>query len=176
MGGGLGLRAETIRTYKTGSHRDIVIAIGADSKMMNKVDSMSDLHTVIAVPQKDGALDGWAATWSPLIAGAKKKTEEQKINNRVVEEQLINDTMVKTALSALGGSIDLAKRGLARQERKQVENMIRLLRQNNRQEESANVHAWAVSNGWLLETADELVKIWEKVYSLKNTHRVKYAA
>jgi hypothetical protein len=176
MGCGLGLRVETTRTYKTGSHKDIVIAIGADAKMMNKVDAMSDLHTVIAVPQKDGALDGWAKTWSPLIPGAKKKVKEQKTNNRVVEEQMINDTVVKTALSALGGSIDLSKRGLDRQERKQVENMIRLLMQNNRQEEPANIRAWAVKNGWLPETADELVKIWENVYSLKNTQRIKDAA
>ena len=166
MGGGLGLRAETIRAYKTGSHKDIVIAIGADSKMMNKVDAMSDLHTVIAVPQKDGALDGWAATWSPLIPGVKKK----------VEVQLINDQLVATALSALAYSIDLSKRGLTGQDRKQVENMIRLLRQNNHQEEPANVRAWAVKNGWLPKTADELVEIWENVYSLKNTHGIKDAA
>ena len=83
IGPGYGLRAETTRSYKTGSHKDIVIAIGADSKMMNKIDAMSDLHTVIAVPQNDGALDGWAATWSPLIPGVKKKVEEQKTNTKI---------------------------------------------------------------------------------------------
>ena len=48
--------------------------------------------------------------------------------------------------------------------------------QNNRQEDPANVRAWAVKNGWLQETADELVKIWENVYSLKNAHGIKDAA
>ncbi|MEN8133946.1 MAG: hypothetical protein ABFS18_00225 [Thermodesulfobacteriota bacterium] len=176
MGCGLGLRAETTRTYKTGSHKDIVIAIGADSKMMNKVDAMSNLHTIIAVPQKDGALDGWAATWSPLIPGAKKKVEGQKKNNKVVGEQLLSDKVVETALSALAGSIDLSKRGLARQDRRQLENMIKLLRQNNHQEDPANVLAWAVKSGWHPETADELVKIWENVFSLKDSQRIKDAA
>ncbi len=166
MGRGLGLRAETPRTYKTGSHKDIVIAIGADPKMMNKVDAMSDLHTVIAVPQKEGALDGWAATWSPMIPGAKKKVDEQSINNKVVE----------TALSALAGSIDLSKRGLDRQDRKQVENMVRLLMQNKYQEDPASVGAWALKNGWLQEAADELMKIWENVFSLNGTRGIKDAA
>ena len=72
LGAGHGLRAETKRTYKNVSHKDIVIAIGADSKMMAKVDTMADLHTVIAVPQKKGALDSWAEAWSPLIPEARK--------------------------------------------------------------------------------------------------------
>lgn len=166
MGSGLGLRAETTRTYKTGSHKDIVIAIGADPKMMNKVDAMSDLHTVIVVPQKEGVLDGWAATWSPMIPGAKKKVEAQRINNKVVE----------TALSALAGSIDLSTRGLDRQDRNQVENMVRLLMQNKYQEDPASVGAWAVKNGWLQETADELMEIWEKVYALNGNGGIKDAA
>jgi len=196
MGCGLGLRAVTTRTLKNGGHRDIVIVIGADSKMMAKVDKMSDLHTVIAVPQKDGALDGWAATWSPLIPGVKREsqvkvvkvsgTEKKMVDHPVTEEKrknksastlkMINDSIVETALSALAGSIDLSKRSLDGQDRRQVENMIRLLKQNNHKEDPANIHDWAVNNGWLPETAVELVQIWQRVYGLKEIHRIMDAA
>lgn len=157
VGGGVELRAETVRTYKNGSHREILIAVGADSGMMARVDGMAGLHTVIAVPKKEGALAGWAETWSPLIPGAKK-----------IEKKVSIDPVVADALSALGVGIDLSVHGLAVQDRKQVENMIRLLKQNNHQEEPENIREWAVKHGWHPETADELVKIWEEVYDLKS--------
>jgi len=166
MGKGLGLRAETVRTYKDGSHRDIVIAIDADSKMMEKIDGMAGLHTVIAVPRKDGDLDSWAETWSPIIPGAKKK----------VAERVVIDPVVADALSALAVGIDLSKPGMTMQDRKQVENMVRLLKQNRHQEEPAKVHAWAVQKGWHSKTADELVAIWEEVYRLGKTSKSKDAA
>jgi LDH2 family malate/lactate/ureidoglycolate dehydrogenase len=166
MGKGVELRAETTRTFKNGSHKDIVIAINADSKMMAKVDAMEGLHTVIAVPRKEGALDSWAETWSALIPGAKKKK---------VEKQVIIDPVIADALSALAVGIDPSVHGLATQDRKQVENMIRLLRQNNHQEKPANIRAWAVRHGWHPETADELVRVWEEVYCLNSTSTANFS-
>ncbi len=157
VGVGVELRAETVRTYKSGSHREILIAVGADAGMMARVDGMAGLHTVIAVPKEEGALAGWAETWSPLIPGAKK-----------IEKKVSIDPVIADALSALGVGIDLSVHGLAVQDRKQVENMVRLLKQNKHQEKPANIRAWAVGHGWHPETADELVKIWEEVYGLKS--------
>ncbi|MFO7605985.1 MAG: hypothetical protein R6W72_06780 [Desulfurivibrionaceae bacterium] len=150
--------AETVRTYKSGNHREILIAVGADAGMMARVDGMAGLHTVIAVPKKEGALAGWAETWSPLIPGAKKR----------IKEKVSIDPVIADALSALAVGINLSVHGLAVQDRKQVENMIRLLKQNKHQEKPANIRAWAVGHGWHPETADELVKIWEEVYGLKS--------
>ncbi|MFO7607561.1 MAG: hypothetical protein R6W72_14825 [Desulfurivibrionaceae bacterium] len=158
VGGGVELRAETVRTYKSGNHREILIAVGADAGMMVRVDGMAGLHTVIAVPKKEGALDDWAETWSPLIPGAK---------NRIKKKVSIGP-VIADALSALAVGIDLSVHGLAVQDRKQVENMIRLLKQNKHQEKPANIRAWALGHGWHPETADELVKIWEEVYGLKS--------
>jgi len=168
MGAGseLRLRAETLKTFKNGSHRDIVIAIGADAKMMAKVDKIADLHTVIAVPQNKGSLDSWAETWSPLIPGEKKKEAEK----------MLKDPIITKALTALAVGIDFSQPGLAIQDRKQVENMVRLLRQNNRYEEPEILRDWALSNGWHTRTVDELVGIWEKTFDLKNTTMIQNAA
>ena len=165
LGAGLGLRAETSRTYKNGSYKDMLIAIGADAKMMAKVDGMAGLHTVIAVPQKDGALDSWAETWSPLIPGAKK----------AAEQQILSDAIIETALTKLSGSIDLSEKVLAKQDKKQVDLTIRVLRRNKHQEKPAEIKTWAVKHGWPKKAADELKDQWQKVYALKNMPRVKDA-
>ena len=44
---------------------------------------------------------------------------------------------------------------------------------NKHTEDSSNIRAWSVKNGWHPKAANELEKLWVKIYNLKNTPKVK---
>jgi hypothetical protein len=152
------MRLETMRTLKREFNKSIVLAIYADEKMMDQVDSMNSLLAIVAVPHMHDALDGWKRTWSPLVPG-----EEQKEKGN-----LISDPVVESALSSLTNWINLSHTILNPRDKEHADRTVRILRRNNHTEDPSNVRAWAVKHGWHPKAADELKKLWIKIYSLKN--------
>lgn len=159
----ISLRAETIQTFKRSFKRDIVIAVYADQKMMDQLDGMPNLHTIIAVPHLPDALIGWVKTWSPIIFGE----QPGKVEN------IINDAIIESALSSLTNSINLSHTILNPRDKEHTDNTIRILRRNKHTEDSSNIRAWAVKNGWHPKAADELEKLWLKIFNLNKTPKVK---
>lgn len=159
----ISLRAETVQTFKRTSKRDIVIAVYADQKMMDQLDGMPSLHTIIAVPHLPDALDDWVKTWSPSIPGE----QPSKV------QHIINDAIIESALSSLTNSINLSHTILNPRDKEHADNTIRILRRNRHTEDSSNIRVWAIKNGWHPKAADELEKLWIKIFNLKNTPKVK---
>ena len=159
----ISLRAETIRTFRSTYERDIVVAVYADQKMMDQLDGMSNLHAIIAVPHLPNALDDWAKTWSPSILG-EQPSKESKI---------VNDAIIESALSSLTNTINLSHTILNPRDKEHADNTIRVLRRKKHTEDSSNIRAWAIKNGWHPKAADELEKLWVKIFNLKNTPKVK---
>ena len=157
------LSAETIRTFRSTYKRYIVVAVYADQKMMDQLDGMNNLHTIIAVPHLPNALDGWKKTWSPSVLGEQVSKEDK----------IINDVVIESALSSLTNTINLSHSILNPRDKEHADNTIRILRRNKHTEDSSNVRAWAVKNGWHPKAADELEKLWIKIFSLKNTPKIK---
>lgn len=158
------LRTETIRTFRPTYKKYIVIVVYGDEKMMDQVDAMSNLHSIIAVPHIPNALDGWIKTWSPRILGEDVASKENKI---------IDDAIIESALSSLTNSINLSHSILNPRDKEHANNTIRILRRNKHVQDSSNVRAWAVKNGWHPRAAGELEKLWVKIYNLKNTPKIK---
>lgn len=63
------LRLETIKTFRPYAPGDAVIAIYADQKMMDAIDSNRSLKAVICVPHLPEAVDDWKRTWNPILLG-----------------------------------------------------------------------------------------------------------
>lgn len=156
------LRAETIKTFKRTSKKHVVIAVYIDSKMMDQLDGMPSLHTIIAVPHIDGALDNWVKTWSPDVYG----------ENQSLENPIITDPIIVSALESLTSSINLSHTLLNPRDKEHTDTTIRILRRNKHSEDPSNVRAWAVKHGWHPKAADELENLWSKIFRLKNTPKV----
>ena len=157
------LRIETIRTFKAAYKKYIVVVIYADAKMMDQVDAMPNLHTIIAVPHISGALEAWSKTWAPNTLGEDSNTDNT----------IIADAIIVSALSSLTSSINLSGSILHPRDKEHADNTVRILRRNNHSEEPSNVRAWAIKNGWNPKAADELKKIWDKIYKLKSKPSIK---
>lgn len=159
----ISLRAETIKTFRSTYKRYIVVVVYADQKMMDQLDGMANLHAIIAVPHLPNALDNWVKTWSPSIFG-----EQASEGN-----QIIDDAIIESALSSLTNTINLSHSILNPRDKEHADNTIRILRRNKHTEDSSNVRAWAIKNGWHPKAATELEKLWVKIFKLKNTPKVK---
>lgn len=157
------LRLGTMQTFKREFKPCVVVAIYADDKMMDQIDAMDKLHSVIAIPHVDGALDNWSKTWTPIEPG------KQNGNNN---KCLIEDTVIVSALESLTNTINLSHSILNSRDKETANNTIRILRRNNHYCDSSNIRAWAVKNGWHPKAATELEKLWDKVFSLKGTPKV----
>lgn len=155
---GKGIRLETIRTLTREFKKSIVVAIYADNKMMDQADSMKNLFAIVAVPHMEGALEGWKRTWSPFVFGEEKSDDEV----------LVSDPVIESALSSLTSLINLSHTILNQTDKEHTETIIRILRRYKHIEDSSNVRAWAVKHQWHPKAADELKRIWDKIYSLKN--------
>lgn len=159
----ISLSAKTIRTFKSTLKRYIVVAVYADQEMMDQLDGMRNLHTIIAVLHLPNALDGWKKTWSPSVLG-EQDSKENKI---------ISDVVIESALSSLTNTINLSHSILHPRDKEHADSTIRVLMRKKHTENSSNVRAWAIKNGWHPKAADELEKLWVKIFSLKNTPKVK---
>ena len=160
----ISLSVETIKTFKSAYKKYIVIAVYADQKMMDQVDGMPNLHTIIAVPHIHNALDEWSKTWSPHILGD---------DNNKREEKIITDAILESALESLTNGINLSHSILNPRDKEHADNTIRILRRNKHIEDPSNIRAWAIKNGWHPKAAGELEKLWTKIYKLTNTPKVK---
>lgn len=162
LSSGKTMRLGTMQTFKMEFKRCIVIAIYADDRMMDQVDAMKNLHSVIAVPHVEDALNNWSKTWSPIEPGKHASDNEC----------LIEDSVIVSALDSLTNTINLSHSTLNSRDKETANNTVRILRRNEHYDDSSNIRAWAVKNGWHPKTATELEKLWDKVFSLKGKPKV----
>lgn len=159
---GVPMRLETIRTFRWVTKPSVLIAVYSDQKMLDQVDSAKNLFGIVAVPHVPDALEKWEKTWSPIIPGAPKQSEQR----------LIVDPVFEQALISLTNSINLSHSVLNSCDKEHTDRTLRILRANDHVEKPENLRSWAVKNGWHPKAADELEKMAAKVQSLKSKPRL----
>lgn len=158
------LRLETIRTFRAYAPGDAVIAIYADQKMMDAIDSHRSLKAVICVPRLREAVDDWKRTWNPILPGG---TQE--------EVRLIGNPVVEAALASMTGRINLSHRVLHPSDTEAVKDAFRILRAHRQSEDPANIRAWCIKHGWHAGAADEAMKYAAKASAPRSKPSVQEA-
>lgn len=151
------LRLETVRTFKSYTPGDAVIAVYADQRMMDAIDSNRSLKAVVCVPHLPDAVDGWKRTWNPIMPGGRQE-DVRLIGNRVVE----------AALKSLTQRINLGHRVLHPFDAEAVKDAFRILRVHRQTEDPANIRAWCIKNSWHAGAADEAMKHAAKAFALRS--------
>lgn len=151
------LRLETARTFQSYSRDDAVIAIYADQKMMDTVDSNRSLKVIVCVPHSPDAVDGWKRTWNPTIHGETLE-DVRLIDNRVVE----------AALTSMTRRINLGHSVLHPSDAEAVKDAFRILRAHQQTEDPANIRAWCIKNGWRPGAADEAKKHAARAFTMRS--------
>jgi len=155
--GDCNIRLETLRSMKPYTQTDAVIVVYADQKMMDLVDSNKNPRAVVAIPHLPDAINEWKRTWNPITPGGQ-----------VEEERLIQDAVVEAALKSLTSRINLGNKILNPRDEEAVKDAFRILRANDHFEDTANIRAWCVKNGWDPRGADEAMKHAAKAFALKS--------
>lgn len=158
------LRLETIKTFKPYTQADAVIAVYADQKMMDDVDSNRSLKLIICVPHLPDAVNNWKRAWNPLMLGGNQE-----------EEQLIGNPVVEAALTSMTGRINLSHRVLHPSDTEAVKDAFRILRAHRQTEDPANIRAWCIKHGWHAGAADEAMKYAAKAFALRSKPSVQGA-
>lgn len=158
------VRLETIRSFKSHTSGDVVIAVYADQKMMDAVDSNRSLKAVICVPRLPDAVDDWNRTWNPIMPGGRQE-----------EVRLIANAIVEAALASLTGRINLSHRVLHPSDTEAVKDAFRILRAHRQTEDPVNMRAWCIKQGWHAGAADEAMKYATKAFALRSKPNVQGA-
>lgn len=158
------LRLETIRTFKSYTPGDAVIAVYADQKMMDAIDSNRSLKVVVCVPHLPEAVDDWKRTWNPIQPGGRQE-----------EVRLIDNLVVEAALASLTGRINLSHQVLHPSDTEAVKGAFRILRAHRQTEDPANIRAWCIKHGWHAGAADEAMKYAAKAFALRSKPNVQGA-
>lgn len=156
------LRLETIRTFRPYAPGDAVIAIYADRKMMDAIDSNRSLKAAICVPRLPEAVDDWKRTWNPVLPGG---TQE--------EVRLIGNPVVEAALASMTGRINLGHRVLHPSDTEAVKDAFRILRAHRQTEDPENIRAWCIKHGWHAGAADEAMEYAAKAFALRSKPSVQ---
>ncbi|MDR5876143.1 hypothetical protein [Vreelandella gomseomensis] len=151
------LRLETERSFKNYTKADAVLAVYADQRMMDSVDSNGNFKIVICVPHIPEAVEEWVRTWNPVMPG-QQQTGAVLIDNPIVE----------AALESITGRINLGSRILNPRDEEAVKDAFRILRAHNEVEDPKNIRAWCIKNGWDSKGADEAMKHAAKAFNLKS--------
>lgn len=163
MSSGIPMRAETIKTLRWTSKNCIILAVYSDQKMLDKVDALSNLAGIIAIPHLPDALAEWKRTWSPSVHGEAVQ----------VEPPLISDPIFEQALLSLTRSINLSHARLNPRDKEHVDRTLRILRIKGHTQDAKNIRSWAIKNRWDPKAADELEILSEKIRTLKSKPRIQ---
>jgi hypothetical protein len=156
------LRLETIRTFRPYAPGDAVIAIYANQKMMDVIDSNRSLKATICVPHLPEAVGDWKRTWNPVLPGG---TQE--------EVRLIGNPIVEAALASMTGRINLGHKVLHPSDTEAVKDAFRILRAHRQTEDPENIRAWCIKHGWHAGAADEAMKYAAKAFALRSKPSVQ---
>lgn len=154
------LSLESIRTFESWTKADVIVAIHADKKMLDKIDSNNNFSYVFVVPWiMDDDIEEWIRTWNPDIYGEKNKNNPEKIiENPVVEKALESLTSRINLSTGLGHPLD----------KNAAVDLFRLLHKNNESFDPKSIRAWAVKNGWRPDFADKLQSIAQAIIDRKS--------
>lgn len=151
------LRLESAQTLKWISRPSLVICVYADQSMMDKIDTLASVVSVIALPYAPDRLKTWEDTWNPTIHGKPKK----------VALLLISDPIFEQAMKCLTGAVNLSGSTFHPNDKTSADRHLRILRIKGHTESPENLRAWAIKNQWPPKLAGELLKLATKVQSLK---------
>lgn len=154
--GSFSLRAKTKRSFKNYCDGDAVLAVYADQKMMDSVDSNGNFKVIVCVPLKPDAVDQWVRTWNLETTG-----EQGTVKN------LISNQVIEAALISIISRINLANRILNPRDAEAVKDAFRILRAHNQTEDPKNIRAWCIKHDCDSEVADEVMKYATKAFKLK---------
>ncbi len=154
------LAVETSRSMSERVKCDVVLVVYADQEMMDLVDSNVNPGFVLAVPYSANALDRWQLTWSPSVAGSKRVTLP-----------IIEDAVFEAALRSLTHRVNLANKVLNARDKEAAQDLFKVLRAHGHAQDSDNVCAWLIKNGWDPKTAKETAGYGEKILSSKSKPR-----
>lgn len=158
------LRLETIKTFRPYAPGDAVIAIYADQKMMDAIDSNRSLKAVICVPHVPGAVDDWKRTWNPILPGDRQE-----------EVRLIGNPVVEAALASMTRRINLGHRVLHPSDTEAVKDAFRILRAHRQTEDPVNIRGWCIKHDWHAGAADEAMRYAAKAFALRSKPSVQGA-
>ncbi len=152
------LRHATLQTLSSVVRNAVVIAYYAEDRMLERLDGMTGLAGIVAVPDLPGNADGWIERWNPKVHGMAAKADTP----------IITDSVVVNALTSLGKLANLAHDVLHPRDKEYANETLRILFAKGHLLEPAKVKSWAIKNGWKPGTADELAKLAQRIGSLKN--------
>lgn len=145
---------QTLGGYARGA---IIIAYYADEKMLDKLDGISGLAGIVAVPWMPDGIDRWKMRWAPLVHGEEP----------AAPAPLIEDPVVEAALSALTIRVNTSHGALQARDKEPADETFRILRVKGHVLEPERVKSWAIRKGWNPGAADDLAKIAQRVGALK---------
>lgn len=154
------IRLETLRTMRGYTQADAVLAVYADPKMMDVLDTNKGLKAIVAIPYAPSAIDEWKHTWNPSTPSDTSDTSEQT--------QLIQDPVVEKALSSLTTRVNLGHASLHPLDQEATKDAFRILRSHKHYEEPSNIRAWCIRNGWNPKAATEVAAHAQKAFALRS--------
>jgi len=157
------LELVTERTISRGARPDAVLAVYADMRMMDTVDSLKTTKLVVAAASLPDELNDWVRTWNASVHGNQTKTESPILSNPIVEE----------ALKSLTSSVNLSNRTMNPRDESAADTMFRILRQNRQTEDPPAIRSWAIRNGWDPKGADKLEKLAQKILFMASRPALK---
>ena len=145
---------QTLGGYARGA---VVIAYYADDKMLEKLDGLTGLAGIIAVPWLADKIDSWTLRWNPVVHGREA----------AAPAPLITDPIVEKALSALTIRVNTSHGMLQTRDKEHADETLRILRAKGHALEPDKLKSWAIRKGWNPGAADDLAKIAVRVVALK---------
>ena len=147
------IKMESERTINVYSTHPIVIALYANQKMLDKIDSLSGTLHAIIVPWTMIEVQDWIGTWRPMVIGERVAQTEIKITNPVVEE----------AMKMLTGSVNLSTGLNHPSDKAAAVELFRLLYNGREEFDPTSIRAWALLHGWNPKGADQIRDVAEAI-------------
>ncbi|TGQ43682.1 MULTISPECIES: hypothetical protein [unclassified Mesorhizobium] len=154
---GVSCRHASLKTMGRSATDAVVVVYYADDEMLEKADGLLGPRGIVAVPWVDGDIDKWIKRWNPTIIGKAPAPAATLLSDKVVER----------ALLALTQSVNLSKGALGPLDKRDAEEVLRILRAHGHALTPDDIKSWAIKNRWKPSAAAELGKLAAKIGKLK---------
>ncbi|ETI59480.1 hypothetical protein C100_21155 [Sphingobium sp. C100] len=158
LGDGIMLRHETMQTLRFGAGNSVIIAFYAEDRILEFIDGLSGVLGVVAIPWPQDGAEAWSRRWTPHVHGQAAQAPVK----------LLSDPVIENGLRALSRMINLAHGSLHPRDKQYADETLRILRAKGHSAPTGDIRSWAIREGWKPGAADDLAKLAEKIFGLKN--------
>ena len=132
----------------------VVIVCWPDVRLLERVDSASATKAILVLPWLRDEMDAWISARRAVdVLGVEPARAEPTISDPVVAAAMKSVTMMVNLSTGLSHPMDRPKAVSA----------FRILRNGGHSWTEAEIHAWAMANGWRPADARELAELGQKI-------------